>query len=291
MIYAFIGWCWETPFASIIEEKRFVNRGFLYGPFIPIYAFGILLIISVLEKLTPYIPEGRVYKFLTVFVITGILCSALEYIVSYSLEKMFKTRWWDYSHMKFNLNGRVNFLYSIGWGVGGNVVWFVIYPLVTAFAENIPINYRTNIASAFLAYFAMDFSLTVKELISLRKIMSDLSNISKQLKGKVVYNVDFIKDGLGNTYKRISQTMDIGQEKVLDSLENAQSRIKTEWIYLRVKSGMSLSDHQKMLVQQYNHLLEKTRFLSRFYRNYPKAQSKPFGGLVQVIRKKFRRFW
>lgn len=93
-----LGWMMEVACKSL-EYKRFINRGFLIGPWCPIYGVGSLLIVLLLSD---YIASP-----LTVFLLGMILCGALEYLTSYLLKKIFHARWWDYSRRRFNLNGRI----------------------------------------------------------------------------------------------------------------------------------------------------------------------------------------
>ena len=95
MMYSFIGWVVETSF-TFYKSKKFVNRGFLIGPYCPIYGWGCLAIILVVGKDTSDI--------LGVFLKAILICSLLEYFTSYFMEKIYNVRWWDYSNKKFNIN-------------------------------------------------------------------------------------------------------------------------------------------------------------------------------------------
>ena len=98
IIYSFLGWCLESVYKTILE-KRFVNSGFLYGPLCPIYGFGAVIMILIFGLL----PQNVFIIFLS----SMILLTIWEYIVGVILEKLFKTKYWDYSNVKFNINGRV----------------------------------------------------------------------------------------------------------------------------------------------------------------------------------------
>ena len=98
MTYAFLGWLMEVTL-GLIQSKKFVNRGFLIGPYCPIYGFGGLLITFLLQK---YVNDPIVLFFMAL-----IICGILEYVTSYLMEKIFHARWWDYSNKKYNINGRV----------------------------------------------------------------------------------------------------------------------------------------------------------------------------------------
>ena len=121
-IYSIIGYIFEVTLVTICEKKFTPSRGFLIGPYIPIYGVGVVLITTLLNK----------YKndILVLFVMSTVLCTILEYLTSLIMEKVFKLRWWDYSHMSFNLNGRVCLLNSLIFGVGGVVIMKLLHPLI-----------------------------------------------------------------------------------------------------------------------------------------------------------------
>lgn len=108
-IYSFIGWLWETVYCSL-KAKKFVYRGFLVGPYCPIYGFGVL---SVLYFVEPF--ENNL---LVLYVGSAVLVTILEYVTSYGLEKLFHASWWDYHDVPFNLNGRVALPVSLFLGIG-----------------------------------------------------------------------------------------------------------------------------------------------------------------------------
>ena len=122
IIYSFIGWLMETTLKSY-EAKKFINRGFLIGPYCPIYGCGCILIILLLKKYEPY-PLG-------LFCMSVVICTILEYLTSYFMEKLFNARWWDYSKRKFNINGRVCINTMIPFGILGTLMMYFINPFFT----------------------------------------------------------------------------------------------------------------------------------------------------------------
>lgn len=112
VIYSFFGWIMEV-ILTFIKEKKFINRGFLIGPLIPIWGFGAILISMILSESDSYI---------SLFFSSVVLASILEYFVNYLMEAIFKARWWDYSHLPFNLNGRIWFGSSAFFGIGGLLI-------------------------------------------------------------------------------------------------------------------------------------------------------------------------
>ena len=108
MIYSILGWLMECTL-GIIENHKFVNRGFLIGPYCPIYGVGVVCVSLLLSRFAN--------NFIVLFLLSTILCGALEYFTSYIMEKFFNARWWDYSKNKFNINGRVCLETLIPFGV------------------------------------------------------------------------------------------------------------------------------------------------------------------------------
>ena len=147
IIYTFLGWVLEVAFI-FIKTKRFVNRGFLIGPACPIYGFGALIMMF---YLTQYKDEP-----FTVFIMGAFICSTLEYITSYIMEKIFKARWWDYSDKKFNVNGRICLTYAFLFGLCGVIMICFTNPIIIYLLNLIPENIMVIISSIFLIIFITD---------------------------------------------------------------------------------------------------------------------------------------
>ena len=120
-VYSFLGWLWETAYVSV-RKKKFVNRGFINGPLCTIYGMGAVSIYLILK------PFG---DNLAVLYIGGVVVATiLEYITGWLMEKIFHTRWWDYSHRKYNLQGYISLGTSLGWGVFTVLLFEVLQPAV-----------------------------------------------------------------------------------------------------------------------------------------------------------------
>ena len=113
LTYSVAGWCMEVV-GKLIEKKKFINRGFLIGPYCPIYGTGAILITFLLKK---YVPDP-----FALFVMAILVCGTLEYLTSYVMEKIYHARWWDYSQRKFNINGRVCLNTIIPFGLLDNII-------------------------------------------------------------------------------------------------------------------------------------------------------------------------
>ena len=131
-VFSVLGWCMEV-LLKYIQYHRFINRGFLIGPYCPIYGSGIVFITVMVSILS-----GMESSVGTTFSISFIGCGILEYAVSYYLEKRFHARWWDYSTKPMNLHGRIWIGNLILFGIGGTLVIEVINPIMYSLFALIP---------------------------------------------------------------------------------------------------------------------------------------------------------
>ena len=125
--YAILGWCMEV-IVKFVEYKRFINRGFLIGPYCPIYGMGAVSMTLCLG--------GFKSNPVAVFVLGLVVASFLEYLTSWSMEKIFHARWWDYSQDKFNIHGRICLVTMIPFGLLGLLLLYVLNPFFTKLYES-----------------------------------------------------------------------------------------------------------------------------------------------------------
>lgn len=166
IVYSLIGWIVEVV-GILIQEKKLVNRGFLIGPYCPIYGVGGITIIFLLNK---YMEDPII-----LFVMAIVICSLLEYFTSYIMERLFKTRWWDYSNFKFNINGRICLETMWAFGALACFVIYVINPPLINLLKSLP-----NIVFSIISYSIMVLFL-VDNIISF-KIISNVKVTAKNVK-------------------------------------------------------------------------------------------------------------
>lgn len=152
--YSFLGWCIEVAL-KYRQYHRFINRGFLTGPWLPIYGSGAVLITVAVGYLAPY---ESAYG--TTFAISFVLCGAVEYIASWFMEKRYHARWWDYSQKPMNLNGRVWIGNLILFGLAGIAIIYIINPVLYSILGRMSLVARGVLAGALSALFVADFVVT-----------------------------------------------------------------------------------------------------------------------------------
>lgn len=185
MIYSILGWICETIWCSILQKKWVLNRGFLIGPYLPIYGYGALFMILFLKK---YLNDP-----LALFIMAALGASILEYITSYLMEKIFKARWWDYSDKKFHINGRICLENSILFGILGLIILYSLNPLFTQFLKKIP-TFLYIISFTFLFItFLIDNIISIMIMLELRSsttllLKDSTESISAQVKEILLKN-------------------------------------------------------------------------------------------------------
>jgi uncharacterized membrane protein len=179
--YAFLGWCIEVTL-KYFQFHRFINRGFLTGPWLPIYGSGAALITVVIKGLAPL-----EFSVGTTFAVSFLLCGFLEYMTSYVLEKRFHARWWDYSQKPMNLHGRVWIGNLILFGLGGVVIVDLINPLLLRLSEHMSFPLREIMALFLSVVFVADYVMShfvlklVKTSVELSEA-DDTESISKEVR-------------------------------------------------------------------------------------------------------------
>lgn len=166
MLYSFLGWCMEV-ICKLVTMRKFINRGFLIGPYCPIYGWGAISITILLKRYTS--------DPIALFVMSIVICSVIEYFTSYFMEKKYNARWWDYSNKKFNINGRICLETMIPFGILGVIIMYFINPAVFSLYEKIPSILLNIISIILLIMFITD------NIIS-SNIVSSVDIISSKLK-------------------------------------------------------------------------------------------------------------
>lgn len=167
ILFSFLGWVWETIFCSITKH-HFQNRGFLFGPICPIYGASALLFIAVMAV----IPESTPVWGL--FLIFALGSAVVEFLTSWYLEKRFHARWWDYSNVPLNIQGRICLPATIGFGAAGLAGAKYLIPLLAQVSDRIPPIVFEVSALVFMGILGADFALTEAGLSQLLKRIEEM---------------------------------------------------------------------------------------------------------------------
>ncbi|MBD5502415.1 MAG: putative ABC transporter permease [Lachnospiraceae bacterium] len=147
VLAAVFGWLWEG-FLYLFKDDTYVNRGFLTGPWLPIYGTGAVMLEILFHRWRD--------RPVLIFVSSMLLCTVLEYLSGWYLELTWGVKWWDYSDMPWNLHGRICVLSSVLFGLGGMLLVWVVSPLFYSLYRRVPVRVRIGLGVLVLCLFAAD---------------------------------------------------------------------------------------------------------------------------------------
>ena len=213
IIIAICGWLMEVTL-QLVQKHKFADRGFLIGPYCPIYGCGALLITIFLTKLEEY-P-------LALFSVTILVCGVLEYFTSYIMEKIFHARWWDYSENKFNINGRVCLETIIPFGILGLTLIYIVNPFIFDNLVKVPESTLNIIAIIIAVIFAIDNLVSFKVISNVRSATKkfdeenpkdNTEEISQKVK-EFLKNKSILNRRLVNAFPKLTATLKEHSEKI-----------------------------------------------------------------------------
>jgi uncharacterized membrane protein len=209
-VYSLIGWLCESIYCSI-PQGRWINRGFLSGPFCPVYGFGALLILTALSPLLGMFQFP--WELVLLFFAGILLTSTLEYLTSVLLERVFHTSWWDYSKHRFQIHGRVCLTNSLLFGLMSVLMLEFLHPLVLSLLEKIPFMLAAPAAGGLFVYFVLDGTVTTVGIL--------------RMNGKLA-QMQQILDEIAERTAAVAETNLTNLEQSLDELRDKAGDLKSE---------------------------------------------------------------
>lgn len=197
IIYSFLGWIMESIVRSICERKL-INTGFLIGPFCPIYGIGASIMFLFLETFEN--------KPILLFFIAVVILTIWEYLVGVLLEKLFDTKYWDYSDHKFNFQGRICLTNSICWGILGVLFVKYIHPFIQGLVAKVDVNLLNYIVAILFVVFLVDMFTSIVKVKNMKVTLEKIENINKEIKEK-------LKEEKENTEEGIQQMIEALKKK------------------------------------------------------------------------------
>lgn len=170
-LYCFLGWCFESTVVSV-QQRHFVNRGFLRGPMLPIYGFGATILLHVSLPLYN--------RPVALFFASMAAATAFEYVVGVIMEKLFKVKYWDYSEHRFQFQGRICLQSSLCWGFLGLILARVIHPPVEWIVAGLPFAALVIVDILLTAAFASDVAVSVRTALDLARLLEELDELRAQ---------------------------------------------------------------------------------------------------------------
>ena len=209
LIYACLGWCAEVAFAAL-KTGKFVNRGFLNGPVCPIYGFGVLSVVLVLEPVKD--------NLLLLFFGSMVFTSLLEFIAGYAMERIFHDKWWDYSKNPFNIKGYICLEFSVMWGIACVLVVDVIHPILMKLVNALPHTLGLWLMGILYVILVADAVLTLMELLKLPRRFKAM----QELEDAITAVSDAMGENIYDSVERGRQRSEAFNEKHPDIAEKSR---------------------------------------------------------------------
>ncbi|WP_026491477.1 putative ABC transporter permease [Butyrivibrio sp. XPD2002] len=220
ILYSFLGWVWESIYCTV-KEKKWADRGFLFGPICPIYGscvVGASLVLVIFPRLSD--PDFPVW---ILFILCYIGSAIAEFGTSWVLEKRFHARWWDYSKMPLNIQGRICVPVSCTFGIAGVLIIKYLLPLI-AFARGLipPLIYEL-LALCFAILFGADFAMTE---VSLSQLLEEVEKIHAEFNEKAQERYDKVAEIPENIKNRIERSRafiersNVNQKRIVDNIKS-----------------------------------------------------------------------
>ena len=285
IIYAFIGWCAEVSFAAV-DNGKFVNRGFLNGPYCPIYGCGVVIVVAVL---TP-IKESLFILFLGSMLLTTVL----EFLTGFILEKVFHNKWWDYSDKPFNIMGYVCLKFSILWGLACTFIMKVLHPSIYKFITIIPHVLGIVLLSIIMTAFFIDLGVTVSTILKFNKrlkLMDEVAQKMQQLSDEIGENIyegvttvkeksEEVQDKAGELRGKFEEKTDAVREAFAENLLES----KTEYEHRKEAAKKEYEE----LTKKYKELITQKNFgFKRLMEAFPDMISRDQNEILKKYKKQF----
>lgn len=201
-IYSFIGWVWESCYVSV-RKRRWVNRGFMHGPMLPLYGSGALtvLISTIGVRDNPAL----------IFLLGMLAATLLEYITGLAMERLFHVRYWDYSGQKLNLHGFICVSSSLCWGCFSVLLVKAAHVPIEAAVLGIPSVAAEGAALLLSVAAAVDLTQSFNEAMDLKRILTQLEESREQIR-RIEERLKVAVDDVREDYRRY--TMERSRKKL-----------------------------------------------------------------------------
>lgn len=253
-LYSFLGWCCECLYCFACD-KKWVNRGFLNGPVCPIYGFGATIVVVLLAPFRHRLP--------LLFLAGMALTSALEYFTSWLMEKLFRTRWWDYSTYPCNIRGRVCLRNSLLFGLLSVVAMELVNPPIARLAGRLQGGWLYAASAGVAALFALDLAATLRAMLELNGKLEQLERLAAELGRQEERRVQLRRQQLQQRLEQQKEQRKARAETAAREIETAVDRLRQRRQQLAAKNrrvqGRLLAAFPRMRPQGREQGLEQLR--------------------------------
>lgn len=289
--YSFFGWCFESTYVSI-KSKKLVNRGFMRGPFLPIYGSGAIMMLVVSSPFQD--------NLFLVYLAGCVGATALEYVTGVLMEALFKVRYWDYSNQKFQFQGHICLGSTLAWGGLTILVTRFVHKPIEHFVLSIPNQILTPVTMVLTVLIGIDFALSFKAALDLKDVLVKMENAKAELL-RIQKRLDVIvavtQEDLQNRKDKISENISLkmddlktGIEEKLDGLKNGIKEKPSAYSEALKEELQELRYKYRRNVDERSRLSSIKDFFQRdLLRSNPTMNSSKFHEALEELKKKVNR--
>ncbi len=286
-MYCFFGWCFESTFVSL-KSRKLVNRGFMRGPFLPLYGSGAIMMLVVSMPFRDNV--------LLTYIAGVIGATALEYVTGVVMEALFKVRYWDYSNRLLNFQGHICLRSSIVWGFFTILMTRVIHMPIEQMVLSIPGRVMAWVTVLLTVYIVADFTLSFKAALDLQDILVKIERAKEELE-RMQRRLDVII-AFNNEEKEFrrqerGERRELWMNEITAGLEQRFAAIKETLLRVPTAYGESVKEEIAELRGRFSEYLERQRSDSKildFYkrnmiRNNPTMESRKYKNALEELKK------
>lgn len=274
IIYSFLGWIWESSYVSI-KSKKWINRGFIAGPFVTIYGVGAVMVYVILRPLT-----GRVIELYFGGVVVATL---LEYVTGVLMEAIFHTNWWDYSDKKFNFQGKICLGSSVAWGFFTLALFYILQPFVASILDSVPRQIGVILIDVWLVCYAVDFAFSAAAAFDLVHKLQNMDEVWEEFH-------EHLKDS--RAYEMVEEMREKAEsrwpgrspEKFRAFMEKRRCNFR-ETLFQMEKSDYRLKERRELIQAKYDEYMERFQHIHKSMRHGGHRYLNAYPELIHRARK------
>ena len=217
-IYCFIGWIWETAYVSL-KSGHFENRGFMNGPFLPIYGSGAIIMLFV------SLPVKN--SVILVFIFGSIAATLLELFTGMAMESLFHVRYWDYSYRKIQYKGHICLVSSIAWGFFSCLLVYFIHKPIEGLVLSIDEGVGQFIAIIVTICASADFATSFKTALELKNMLITAEDIKKQIE-KLERRAEIVEVFIADSAEKASEDLREHISDIIEKISGSKEEAKAE---------------------------------------------------------------
>ncbi|WP_164510304.1 putative ABC transporter permease [Agathobaculum sp. Marseille-P7918] len=287
-LYCVLGWCFESAVVSV-QQRHFVNRGFLRGPMLPIYGFGATILLHVSLPLYD--------RPIELFLASMVAATVFEYVVGVVMEKLFKVKYWDYSTHRFQFQGRICLQSSLCWGFLGLILARAIHPPVEAIVVWMPFPLLVVVDILWSAAFIGDVAVSVRTALDLARMLEELdklreqsAELRQQLSETALVHLTRLSYRVDEARGEWSEKMDDAREQFTERVDDAREQFTERVGDAREQLADAKEQILVRLDELQNRFDEQAANLGRIrksmLRGNPTARSARYDAVLQRLKKR-----